>query len=219
MKAIPLFLFISTASMATGCSAISQVKDLMSQLGGIDLNASEGEREDVNRELFETAIDLINQKNYFMTYSTTVSNIPISFDYEIENNIAKVGQNYYDYSDCDTHPDYAWEYIYDSENHVYTKQQQDLTRESKSSKLIVREFLNANDYLFNDQEGKFEMIEAKLASHNFQECYITPSGNENNLIVYFDITEQQQNSVITCSARLYNFGHAHVELPSNFIEN
>lgn len=217
-RMIPLFLLLCSSSMLTGCSVINQVKDLMSQLGGLDFSYSEDDREKGNQELFETAIDLINQKNYFMTYSSTISGIAINVNYEIDNNIAKVGENYYDYSDCDSHPDYAWEYIYDSEHQNYKKQQQDLTHESPSSKLITREHLRLNEYVFNEETQVYEMNQAALTQHNLISCSITVNGTATNLIVYIDITEQQQASQISCTARMHDFGNAHVTLPTNFVE-
>lgn len=214
-------LFLPLASLLlTGCN---QLKDLMNVFSNLNIGGSEesSEREQGNREGFEKAIDLINQKNYFMVYKAVVLNMPITVYYEIDENRVKLGDDYTDYSNANE-DGYAWDYVYNSETGNYTKQMHDLSNEPASSRYLTREHLDASNYVYNEEKRCYEMKPAKLSYYGFEYSSITVSTVEDNRVktIYIDTTIPSDNTDYSSSftATLTQFGEASVSMPTNYVE-
>ena len=212
-------LFLPLASLLlTGCN---QLKDLFNVFKNLSLDTSEGSRDQGTREGFEKAIDLINQKNYFMVYKAEVLGIMMNVYYEIDENRVKIGDDYTDYSNANV-DGYAWDYVYNSETGNYTKQMHDLSNEPASSRYLTREHLDASNYEYNEEKRCYEMKPAKLSYYGFEYSSITVSTVENNRVktVYIDTTIPSTNTAMSSSftATLTQFGEARVTMPDNYVE-
>ncbi len=214
----PLFVLLPLLTISlTGCA---QLKEVFNALKSVDLSPDSEEREEGGREGFEQAINLINQKNYFMTYSSQISGAAFAVYYEIDGNKVKLGDNYYDYSSA-TEDGYAWEYIYDDEYDRYEKSMEDLSEKPASSRYLTRDTLSAGNYQYNEEKKCYEMISSKLSEYGFTYSSITISMDKDKVkTVYVDTRVPLENAdhSATYAATLNRFGEASVTLPTNIIE-
>ena len=217
MKKSALLIFPLAAFLLTGCS---QIKELFNIMKNLDISEDSSQREEGTREGFEKAIDLINQKNYFMTYKAVVLGIQMTVYYEIDQNRVKIDDDYTDYSNANE-DGYAWDYVYNSGTGDYTKQMHDLSNEPASSRYLTREILSASDYEYNENKKCYEMNASKRSYYGFEYSSITVSMVEDKVkTIYLDTTIPSDNTDYssTFTATMTRFGEASVSMPTNFID-
>ena len=221
MRKPTILLAILATTTLTGCSALKDLSNLFNQLKNLDVDTSESEsRDEGNKELFNAAISALNQKNYFMVYKLSTMGFTMTFNYEIDRNIAKVDDNYYDYSETTSESGYAWEYIYDSETGKYIKRQQDLSNEPAATRYLTRDTYSADHYEYNDSTKAFDLNPVMCSYYGFSKCQITVTGSASSMKVYIDADVKQTDTAAAASfkASFDRFGQAHVTLPTNYVE-
>ena len=169
-------------------------------------------------DTLSAALKLINDRNYYLDF-TGVSTLVINYSYIVDGYHVYVPatEDYYDYTGADTEGQYQY-YEYDDVDQVYYHGYASLAGEPGYSRLITRARFSASDFKKINVVDEYAMVDAKLEEFGLSSFEIVYNARLQTITYSGVCLPDDTFGDLSFSGQFYNFGQAHVTLPSNYID-
>ena len=178
-------------------------------------NQSQGGQEGGNA--LGSILKLINDRNYYLDF-TGVSQLVINYSYIVDSYHVYIPatSDYYDYTAADTEGQYEY-YEYDDVDQVYYHGYASLAGEPGYSRLITRARLSTSDFVKTNIVDQYEMVEDTLEEFGLSTFQIVYNSRLQTITYSGQCIPDDTVGSFSFSGQFYEFGQAHVTLPSYFI--
>ena len=160
----------------------------------------------------------INDRNYYLDF-TGLTTISMSFTYHVDGGYVYLpdSQDYYDYTNSNTTNSYEY---YEFDEGAYFHGTESLAGEPGYSRLITRARLSTSDFKKTAVDNEYAMVDSTLADFDLSSLKMKYKTENSKPVISFageTVTNDTYGSIVF-TAKFYNFGGAHVNLPTNYID-
>ena len=179
-------------------------------------NQSQGGQDGDNA--LSSILKLINDRNYYLDF-TGIGELAFTYHYHVDGYHVYLPdtEDYYDYTGADANGEYQY-YEYDEDEQKYYHGYESLALEPGYSRLITRARLSASDFVKTNVVDEYEMVENRLEEYGLSHFEIVYSSRQQTITFagQCDPSSDRYGN-FSFSGKFYNFGQAHVTLPSYFV--
>ena len=218
MKCKSLILLMTSCFVLTGCNILKKIRNLIPDEDYEDDDNYDSNIDDGNAAtIIKKAVTAYNNHNYQNDYRQTANGVTITMQYLVDGYVAKVEEDYYDYTNADS-TGYADAYYYDEDSQQYSKDTINVQTEPGYSVFITRGILANNDFEFDSANNQFVMTSAGLAKFDFTSCTMKVKLSGSSVVkLHFEADAQMNNdygsSETSLIADYTRIGEIHLTLP------